>query len=90
MGLRDGKFMNMTTIEESTPVIEQTPQAIETITLRVENGRWVAEYSSPGVGELWGTSRIPTAWDSGMSAEEVRGRMEDNWPEMKVVVEGRP
>lgn len=62
---------------------------METITLRVENGRWVAVYSSPGVVALYGTGRMPTAFTSEVSHGEVVEAMRERWPGMWVIVEGR-
>lgn len=81
--------MNMTTIEQRTPVTGVTPPVMEAITLRVENGRWVAEYSSPGVVALYGTCRMPTAFTSEVSHGEVATAMQERWPGMWVIVEGQ-
>lgn len=67
---------------------EEQPQPLETITLRVENGRWVAVYSSERVKSLMGCATLPTAFAATVSAHEVATLVRERNPGVVVSVEG--
>ena len=60
-----------------------------TITLRQENGLWVANHSGAGareISELMGTNDIPTAFTSEADKWDVAARIQELNPEAKVVL----
>lgn len=65
-----------------------SPPTTESITLRVENGRWVAVYSSARVIALMGCATLPTAFAATVSAHEVATLVRERNPGVRVVVEG--
>lgn len=70
----------------SARVIGEAPLVTGSITLRVDNGRWVAEYSSARVRELMGTSVMPTAFAGSVSGDEVKALVEARHEGVKVEV----